>query len=199
MPPTRVTMLGLLTVLLFAPLGIEAGTMCHTDRAGGEKLGQATARASATFLDASSAIFLALKALDERSDAYASHVASASKLLEAAAGEYGDALKLADDLKAADQFLKTRPFDRLERMLGIAPGSLSQTRWLMIAKTAKDSPHPTADLIRVCVSGAQSLRSAIAELKPDLAPAQIRRAAYAWSLVISHGGLVSDAFDSSIR
>jgi hypothetical protein len=86
-----------------------------------------------------------------------------------------------------------------QRMLGIAPGTLNHTRWQMMAKTAKDSQHPTADLIQVCVSGALSLKYTIAAMKPDTAPPQIRRAAYAWSLVISHGALVSDAFDSSVR
>jgi len=49
------------------------------------------------------------------------------------------------------------------------------------------------------LSGAESLKYTIAGMKPDTAPPQIRRAAYAWSLVISHGALVSDAFDSSVR
>ena len=193
------TTLGLAALVLLGPAPSVAGTMCHTDRAGSEKLGQATAKASAALLDASSAAFLVFKALDEQSPAYAGHVANTTKLLEAAVGEYEEALKLTDDLKAADQFLKARPFDRLQRMLGIAPGTLNHTRWQMMAKTAKDSQHPTADLIKVCVSGAESLKYTIAGMKPDTAPPQIRRAAYAWSLVISHGALVSDAFDSSVR
>jgi hypothetical protein len=32
-----------------------------------------------------------------------------------------------------------------------------------------------------------------------MSPAQARRSAIAWIMVLSHGALVSDAFDSSVR
>ncbi len=173
--------------------------MCHTDQAGSEKLGEATGKASAKFLEAASQAFLLFKAIEGRSDSFESHSTNVKKLLEGVIGDYEEALKSTDDLKQADQFLKARPFDRLHRMLGITPGTLNHTRWQIITKTVKESQAPTADLIRVCVSGAASLKYAVSDVKIGMPPSQLRRALYAWSLVLSHGALISDAFDSSLR
>ena len=176
-----------------------AASMCHTDRAAPENLATATGKASARFLEAASRAFLAFKALEEGSDAVSLHSQSARSLLDEAIGQYRAALQLADDLAQADAFLKQREFDRLQKIFGITPGTLNQTRWELIAKTAQKSHTPAADLIRVCVAGAESLKSIMAGLRPDLSPVQVRRAAYNWHLVLMHGSLVSDAFDASIR
>ena len=51
----------------------------------------------------------------------------------------------------------------------------------------------------MCVAGAESLKATMADLKAGTPPSMRRRAAYAWFLVVTHGGLVSDAFDTSVR
>ena len=176
-----------------------AATMCHTGGAATERLATLTARASSSFLEASSQALLALKALDDSSSAFTDHRARASSLLDAAAADYRQALALADDLPPGDEFLRARPFERLRLTFGVAPGTLSGTRWEALAKIARESRKPTADLIAVCVAGAESLKATMADLKAGTPPSMRRRAAYAWFLVVTHGGLVSDAFDTSVR
>lgn len=176
-----------------------AATMCHTSGAATERLGTLTARASARFLEASSQALLALKALDESSTVFAERRARTLTLLDEAIAEYRQALALADDLPRGDEFLRARPFERLRATFGVTPGTLNAVRWEAIVKAARESRTPTADLIGVCIAGAESLKATMAGLKPDTPPSMTRRSAYAWLLVVTHGGLVSDAFDTSVR
>ncbi len=187
----------LVLVLAYSP-GF-AGSLCDTDRTVSEKLSTATGKASATFLEAASQAFLAFKAVDEGLDAVSAHSQNAQTLLEEAIDQYKAALQLSDDLVQADTFLKQREFNHLQKVFGITPGTLNHTRWELIAKTAQKSQTPAADLIRVCVAGAESLKSVTAGLKPGISAVQVRRAAYTWQLVLMHGSLVSDAFDASVR
>jgi hypothetical protein len=173
--------------------------MCNTDKAASEALGKTTAMASAKFLEAASEAFLAFKAIEARSGSADAHATNAVTLLHEAVRAYGAALSLSEDLAQADGFLRDRPFEKLQRVLGITPGTLNHTRWELITKTARESKTAAADLIRVCVAGAESLKSVTARVKPDTHPTQLRRAAYAWHLVLMHGSLVSDAFDASVR
>jgi hypothetical protein len=188
----------LVLALAYCSLGFAA-SLCDTDRAASEKLSMATGKASARFLEAASQAFLAFKALEEGSDAVSAHSQSARTLLDEAIGQYKAALQLSDDLAQADAFLKQREFNRLQKVFGITRGTLNHTRWELIAKTAQKSQTPAADLVRVCVAGAESLKSVTAGLKPGISAVQVRRAAYSWHLVLMHGALVSDAFDASIR
>src|SRR5262245_8685303 len=107
----------LVLVLAYSP-GF-AGSLCDTNRAVSEKLGTATGKASATFLEAASQAFLAFKAVDEGSDAVSAHSQSTQTLLEEAIGQYKAALQLSDDLAQADTFLKQREFNRLQKVFGI--------------------------------------------------------------------------------
>lgn len=197
----RVVLVGTLAVALVVVLNSPsaAGSMCHVDRTVSDNAGQATAKASASFLQATSEAFLLFRAIEEESDGYQTHLRAATTLLEGAISDYEKALRSSEDLKSADQFLKARPFDRLQRMLGITPGTLNHTRWQLIAKTVRESPTPAADLIRVCVASGETLKYSISSLKPGMVPTQLRRAEYAWLLVLSHGALISDAFDGSVR
>lgn len=176
-----------------------AASMCHADKAASASLGVVTAKASARFLEAASQAFLAFKALEEGSDAASTHSQNARSSLDEAISAYKVALELSADVAQADTFLRQREFERLQRVLGITSGTLSHTRWELFARTAQTSPSPAADLIRVCVAGAESLKVVMASVKPGIRPVQVRRAAYNWHLVLMHGSLVSDAFDASVR
>jgi len=199
--PALVTLLaGLAAVtLLVSAAPVAAATMCHTAGAASTRLAELTARASARMLEASSQALLALKALEEQGEAFGEHRRRATALLDEALGDYRQALALPDDLARGDAFLKARPFERLRLTLGITPGTLNAVRWEAIARTARQSRTPTADLLGVCVAGAESLKATLAGLGPTTAPSMVRRAGYAWMLVLTHGGLVSDALDDTVR
>lgn len=200
-PPTRVRCFGLLlasALCLFHSPSIAA-SMCNADKAASEALAKATAMASAKFLEAASEVFLAFKEMEGTSNTVETHSARAGTLLDEAISGYRAALSLSEDLARADGFLRDRPFEKLQRVLGITPGTLNHTRWELLAKTARESKTPAADLIRVCLAGAESLKSVTARVKAGSHPTQLRRAAYAWHLVLMHGSLVSDALDSSVR
>jgi hypothetical protein len=186
-------------VFVLLPSSSPAASMCNADKAASEALGVATARASAKFLEAASQALLVFKAIEEASDASSAHAEKVRALLDDAVGAYQAALKLSADLAQADKFLKARPFEKLQITLGITPGTLNHKRWELLAKTVRESKTPAADLIGVCVAGAESLKYVTSTVKPGMQPAQLRRAAYNWHLVLMHGSLVSDAFDSSVR
>ena len=113
--------------------------------------------------------------------------------------DYKRALSFTDDLEQADIFLKKRPFESLRIKFGITPGTLNQTRWEIIAKTVTESQTPAADLIGVCATGAETLKASTSTVKAGMPATQIRRRIYTWWLVLTHGMLVTDAFDSSVR
>ena len=169
------------------------------DKAVSEKLSRATAQASAEFLEAASHVLLAFKTAEEPSGDPGPRLASTRALLERAILGYRQALSFTDDLARADIFLKERPLESLRIKFGITPGTLNQTRWEIIAKTVTDSPTPAADLIRVCAASAETLKASTSAVKAGMPATQIRRSIYAWWLVLTHGMLVSDAFDSSVR
>jgi hypothetical protein len=174
-------------------------TMCHTAGAAPERLATATAGASSKFLEATSHALLTLKAVEEASAAFADHRRRATSALDAAVAAYRRALTFPEDLQRADAFLKARAFERLRLSFGITQGSLNGVRWETIARIARESSTPSADLIGVCVTGAQSLKATLNDLKLDTPPSMTRRLGYAWFLVLTHGGLVSDAFDASVE
>ena len=176
-----------------------AATMCHTAGAAPERLATATAAASAKFLEATSHAMLTLKALEESSPAYVDHRKRAVSALDASIAGYRRALTLTDDLARGDEFLRARAFERLRSTFGITQGSLNAVRWDAIAKKAHESATPTADLVGICITNAQSLKATLNDLKPETAPSMKRRLGYAWFLALTHGGLVSDAFDASIE
>jgi hypothetical protein len=173
--------------------------MCNTDKAGPPTLGAATAGASAKFLEAASEAFLLFKAAEQTSDASAAHADKVVQLLDQAIDGYKAALTRSDDLAQADKFLKERPFDKLRIIFGITPGTLEETRWTLLTKTAQSSATPTADFINVCVAGAGALKAATARVKAGLDRSQLRRVASNWYFVLMHGSMVSDAFDASVR
>lgn len=173
--------------------------MCIIDKGVSEKLHDATAKASAKFLEATAEAFLAFKAVEEASDALDAHRTKATKLLDEAAGEYRQTFALSEDLKQADGFLRARPFERLQASFGITPGTLNDVRWRTIARTARESKTPAADLIGVCVAGTETLKHVISTVEVNTTSWQLRRSLYNWSLVLPHGALISDAFDSSVR
>jgi hypothetical protein len=193
----RLTLAGVAAVLLAASPA-SAASMCVTDGATPGRLGDATAKASASFLEAASKAFLAFRAL-ERGDDVRPLITEASALLHTAMHGYEDALKLTDDVEAADRFLRDRPFDRLRRSLGITPGTLAHTRWDVMEKIARESKKPTADLLLVCIAGAGQLRVMLGNLRPDMNRIMLRKTAAAWYAVLAHGALVSDAFDTSVQ
>jgi len=202
LPPRRswghvVAAVALMILTLAAPA--VAATMCHTAGASTERLAALTGRASGKFLQAASHGMLAVKALEDSPTAFPEQRARVTELLDAAIADHREALATGDDLKRVDEFLRAREFARLRLTFGITPGTLNATRWETIARIARDSRTPTADLIGVCVAGAEMLKSTIADLKPDARPSMIRRATYAWFLVLTHGGLVSDALDAAVR
>jgi hypothetical protein len=177
----------------------NAGSLCTVDKATSEKLETLTSRGSISFLEAASHAFLTFKAIEEGAESVDLHRANTFRLLDEALRAYKDALELSDDLHRADAFLRSRPFDRLQATLGMTPGTLNHTRWQIFAQTARTSKTPAADLIRVCVSGTETLKYTMSTSKPDMPPSMLRRAASTWFGVLSHGELVSDAFDSTTR
>ncbi len=173
--------------------------MCIIDKGVSEKLHEVTAKASAKFLEAASEAFLTVKAVEEGSDTIETHREHTKTLLDAAISDYKQAAGLRDDLPKADSFLKQRPFERLRNNFGITPGTLNDLRWQIIQRTARESKAPTADFIRVCIAGAESLKAGLSTVQVGTPPSLLRRSLSAWFLVLSHGALVSDAFDSSVR
>jgi hypothetical protein len=169
------------------------------DKAVSEKLHRATAQASGELLEAASQVFLAFRTADEPSGDPEPGLASTRALLDKAILNYKRALSFTDDLEQADIFLKKRPFESLRIKFGITPGTLNQTRWEIIAKTVTESQTPAADLIGVCATGAETLKASTSTVKAGMPATQIRRRIYTWWLVLTHGMLVSDAFDSSVR
>jgi len=184
--------------LFLYPASVAAG-MCVIDKGVSEILQEVTAKASAKFFEAASEAFLTFKAVEEGSDAFDTHRTKTILLLDAAIGDYKEAAKLRDDVQKADSFLKQRPFESLRNNFGITPGTLNDLRWQIIQRTARESKAPTADLFRVCVAGAESLKSGLSTVNIGMPPSLLRRSASAWFLALSHGALVSDAFDSSVR
>jgi hypothetical protein len=187
-----------ITLCLLASFPASAASMCVTNGAASPKLHQATSRASAKFLEAASRAMLMFHALDLGGDPkrYANE---AGALLDDAVAGYQAALALKNDLRAADQFLRERPFDRLERALGVTPGTLNHVRWEALARIARQSETPAADFIDVCLKSAAQLKYTVASVSADMHRVQIRKAAATWYAVLSHGALVSDAFDASVR
>jgi len=186
----------MLCILLPAPA--IAASMCVTDGAASPKLHERTARASANFLEAASQAMLMFRALDLGED-FQRYAHKAALLLDDAVAGYKAALGLKDELGTADQFLRERSFDRLGRLLGITPGTLNYVRWEALARIARESKTPAADLIDVCVKSAAQLKYIITSVTADMHRVQVRKAAGTWYAVLSHGALVSDAFDASVR
>jgi chemotaxis response regulator CheB len=186
-------------VLTLSAVPALAGSLCRVAVTGADGLNQSTARGSARFLEAASHAFLAFKVLDEGGEGLSTHTAATVRLLDEAIAEYRRALSQSSELAETDRFLKDRQFERLQRKLGITPGTLEHRRWELIAKAARQSKHATRDLIGVCIGGAEQLKYVTTTLKPDMQPAQRRQVAASWYLTLSHGHLVSDAFDASFE
>jgi hypothetical protein len=183
-------------MVLARPDGAIAG-VCIADGTASAAFGAATARGSARFLEAASHAWRAFAALDEGTPAE-QHFGEARRLLDDTINRYREALARTEDVAQTDGFLKDRAFDRLQAIFGLSPGSLEQRRWLTLAKTARESKTPTEDLLRVCVSGAETLKSSTYTTRETQA-AQRRRAEAQWHLILMHGALVSDALDGSAR
>jgi hypothetical protein len=186
-------------LVLGSGLPAIAGALCAVDRATSAKLGMLTSQASSSFLEAGSHAFLTFKAYEDGADSFSAHRATALKRLEDASRAYREALSLPDDLQRADTFLRSRPFDRLQAVFGITPGTPNHSRWEIIVRTAQTSKSPAAELLQVCAVGADSLKYTMTTARPDMPAALLRRAVSAWLSVLAHGQLVSDAFDSSAR
>lgn len=176
-----------------------AGNLCTIDKATSEVLAASTSEGSARFLEAASHAFLTFGAVDDSRAGFDEHREAALKLLDDAARAYRDALTNAVELQRADTFLKHRAFDRLRPAFGITPGTLNETRWDIIVKTVQTAKEPTAELLGVCLAGAQTLKNTMSTIKLDTPPAMLRRAVASWFSVLSHGTLVSDAFDPLVR
>ena len=157
-----------------------------------------TARASARLQEASGHALRAFAALDEGASPE-QHFGEARRLLDDAINRYREALARTDDVAQTDVFLKERPFDRLQALFGIAPGSLEQRRWQLFAKIVKESRTPTADLLRVCIAGAETFKGVTSNVTGKTQAAQRRRSQAQWHQILLHGALVSDALDGSIR
>ena len=176
----------------------SAASMCVTDGAASAKLHEATSKASAKFLEAASRALLMFRALDLGED-FKRHANEARALLDDAVTGYQAALALKDDLRTADQFLRERPFENLQRSLGITPGTLDHVRWEALGRIARQSKTPTADLIAICMNSVGQLKYTTASVTADMNRVLLRRAAATWYAVLSHGALVSDAFDASVQ
>jgi hypothetical protein len=175
-----------------------AANLCVTDGATPGKLGDVTAKASARFLDAASKAFLVFRALELGED-FRPYASEAATLLDAAVAGYQQALALDGEVRAADSFLRERPWERLRRSLGVTPGTLNHVRWEIIEKTARESKTPTADLVFVCTAGAGQLKNLLASITPGMNRVLLRKVASTWYAVLSHGALISDAFDASVQ
>ena len=174
----------LFTVLTLSAMPALAGSLCHVAVPGADSVSQA---------------FLVLKTLDERCEGLGTLTASTVRLLDEAIAEYRNALAQSSELAETDRFLKARQFERLQRLLGITPGTLEHRRWELIGKAARQSKQATRDLISICISGAEQLKYVTTTLKPETQPAQRRQFAATWYLALSHGHLVSDALDASFE
>jgi hypothetical protein len=188
----------MLAVVSLLAMPAEATVLCYTGDGSGA-VGELTASASAKLLEAASQAMLAFRGLRESGAAFGEHKRRATDLLESAVADYRRAQSMAEELGRLDTFLRARPFEQLRLVFGITPGSLNATRWEAFAAMARRSKAPAAEIIGVCVNGAESLKAGLAAIGADTSPAQLRRALNAWFLVISHGGLASDAFDPTIR
>jgi len=189
----------LAALLLAGATPSAAGDFCAIDKATSDALAARTAQGSAKLLEAASRAFLALGAADVSRDGFDDHRTASLKLLDDAARAFKDALTQTAELQRADAFLRNRPFDRLRSAFGITPGTLNETRWDIIVKTAQASKAPATELLGVCVAGAETLKYTMSTITPDTTPAMLRRALTSWFSVLSHGALVSDAFDSQVR
>jgi hypothetical protein len=176
----------------------SAASMCVTDGAASAKLHEATSKASAKFLEAASRAFLMFRALDLGAD-FKRYASEAGSLLDDAVAGYQAALALKDDLRAADRFLRERPFDNLQRSLGVTPGTLDYVRWEALGRIARQSKAPAADFIGVCMNSAAQLKHTTASITAGMNRVMLRKAAATWYAVLSHGALVSDAFDASLH
>jgi hypothetical protein len=176
----------------------SAASVCVTNGAASPKLHQATSKASAKLLEAASRALLMFRALDLGED-FKRYANEAGSLLDDAVAGYQAALALQDDLRAADRFLRERPFDGLQRSLGITPGTLDHVRWEALGRIARQSKTPAADFIGVCMKSAAQLKYTTASASADMHRVMLRKAAATWYAVLSHGALVSDAFDASVH
>jgi hypothetical protein len=142
---------------------------------------------------------LSFKAADDAPDGFENHRAASVRLLDDAVRACKDALSQPAELQRAETFLKNRAFDRLQAAFGITPGTLNHTRWEIIVKTAQASKTPTAELLSVCVAGAETLKYTMSTVTLGTPASMLRRASTTWFSVLSHGALVSDALDSLVR
>jgi len=186
-------------LLLAGAAPSAAGNLCTIDKATSEALAVQTAQGSAKLLEAASRAFLTLAVVDASQEGFDDHRTASLKLLDDAVRAYREALTQTAELQRADAFLKNRPFDRLRSAFGITPRTLNDTRWDIIVKTAQASKSPAKELLGVCVGGAETLKQTMTTITPQTTPAMLRRALASWFSVLSHGTLVSDAFDSLVR
>ena len=187
------------TLLLAGASPGAAGNLCTVDKPTSEALATRTSQGSAKFLEAAAHALLSFKAADDASEGFENHRAASLRLLDDAVRAYKDALSQPAELQRADTFLKNRPFERLRAAFGITPGTLNDTRWEIIVKTAQTSKTPTAELLAVCVAGAETLKYTMSAVTLATPASMLRRASTAWFAVLSHGALVSDALDSLVR
>ena len=187
------------TLLLATTLPGAAGNLCTVDKPTSEALATRTSQGSAKLLEAAAHALLSFKAADDAPEGFENHRAASLRLLDDAVRAYKDALSQPAELQRADTFLKNRAFDRLQAAFGITPGTLNHTRWEIIVKTAQTSKTPTAELLSVCVAGAETLKYTMSTVTLGTPASMLRRASTTWFSVLSHGALVSDALDSLVR
>jgi len=187
------------TLLLATTLPGAAGNLCTVDKPTSEALATRTSQGSAKLLEAAAHALLSFKAADDAPEGFENHRAASLRLLDDAVRAYKDALSQPAELQRADTFLKNRAFDRLLAAFGITPGTLNHTRWEIIVKTAQTSKTPTAELLSVCVAGAETLKYTMSTVTLGTPASMLRRASTTWFSVLSHGALVSDALDSLVR
>ena len=187
------------TLLLATALPGAAGNLCTVDKPTSEALATRTSQGSAKLLEAAAHALLSFKAADDAPEGFENHRAASLRLLDDAVRAYKDALSQPAELQRADTFLKNRAFDRLPAAFGITPGTLNHTRWEIIVKTAQTSKTPTAELLSVCVAGAETLKYTMSTVTLGTPASMLRRASTTWFSVLSHGALVSDALDSLVR
>ena len=187
------------TLLLATTLPGAAGNLCTVDKPTSEALATRTSQGSAKLLEAAAHALLSFKAADDAPEGFENHRAASLRLLDDAVRAYKDALSQPAELQRADTFLKNRAFDRLQAAFGITPGTLNHTRWEIIVKTAQTSKTPTAELLSVCMAGAETLKYTMSTVTLGTPASMLRRASTTWFSVLSHGALVSDALDSLVR